>query len=248
MAGALTKPALNGPLGFGTRAFSLPFSFSDGEGCSNYNQLVLACDQRWNEARTYLVNGIWKSFFCAIGRIDLANLAMLSAKQSDPDGGLCQLLEGLPADAEALRPPKLALVSPAEDLGALEPGKDHKFEVVIENQGMLLLRGSVMTECDWLFFGDPPGNASTKLFQTRDTYTLSVHVVGSKLRAGKTPLEGQIVIDTNGGRQTVAVRGDRAHPSVSQRAGCQQRFGGRQVAARDSAQGESASPGGGRSV
>jgi hypothetical protein len=202
----LIAAALKGPLGLGTQPFPLPFSFFDGQGCTNYNQLVLACDRRWNEARGYLVNGTWTSFFSAIGRPDLVALAMQAAKETDADVGLCRLLEGLPADAEALRPPKLALASPVEDLGALEPGKDRKIELAIENQGMLLLRGSGTTDCDWLSFGDQQGNASAKLFQTRDTYTLSVRVVGSKLRAAKAPLEGQIVIDTNGGRQTVAVR------------------------------------------
>ncbi len=195
-----------GPVGLGTRPFPLPFSFSDGQGCANYNQLVLACDRRWNEARTNLLNGTWESFFSTIGRADLANLARHSAREADPDVGFCRLLEGLPADAEALRPPKLALTSPVEDLGALEPGKDHKFQLVIENQGLLLLRGSVTTDCDWLFFSDRQGNASAKLFQTRDAYTLSVRAGGHKLRAGKKPLEGQIVIETNGGRRTVAVR------------------------------------------
>jgi len=202
----LNQTGQKAPLGLGTLPFPLPFSFSDGLGCANYNQLALACDRRWNEARSYLVNRTWERFFSTIGRIDLATLAAQSAKETDPDVGLCYLLEGLPADAEALRPPKLALTSTAEDLGALEPGKDHKLEVVIENQGMLMLRGSVMTDCDWLFFGDRQGNASAKLFQTRDTYSLSVRVVGNRLRAGKKPLEGQIVIDTNGGCQTIAVR------------------------------------------
>ncbi|HEY7314628.1 MAG TPA: hypothetical protein VH643_35090 [Gemmataceae bacterium] len=202
----LIEAALKGPIGLGTRPFPMPFSFSDGQGCSNYNQLVLACDRHWNEARAYLVNGTWKSFFGSIGRADLAALAVRSATQTDPDAGLCRLLEGLPADAEALRPAKLALPCTAEELGALEPGKDHKFELVIENQGLLLLSGSAMTDCEWLAFGEQQGNASTKLFQTRDTYTLSLRVVGSKLHAGKQPLEGQIVIDTNGGREIVAVR------------------------------------------
>src|SRR5262249_8075714 len=124
----------------------------------------------------------------------------------DPDLGLCRLLEGLPADAEALRPANLALPSLTEDLGELEPGKDHKFQLVIENQGVLLLCGSVSTDCDWFSFGDRQGNASTKLFQTRDNYTLTVRVPGHTLRAGKKPLLGEIVIDTNGGRKTVAVR------------------------------------------
>jgi hypothetical protein len=202
----LHHAALKGPLGLGARPFPLPFSFSDGRGCSNFNQLVLACDQHWNEARGYLLNGTWKSFFGAIGRTDLAALAVQSAKEADADVGLCRLLEGLPADAEALRPPKLALTSSEENLGALEPGKDYKIDLTIVNQGMFLLRGSVTTDCDWLSLGNPQTNGSAKLFQTRDTYPLPVRVLGSKLRAQKAPLEGQIAIDTNGGRQTVAVR------------------------------------------
>lgn len=202
----LTAAGPQGPLGLGTLPFPLPFSFADGHGCSTYNQLVLACDRRWGEARGYLANGTWKSFFSTIGRADLAALANQSANQPDADDALCHLLERLPADAEALRPAKLGLPSPVEDLGALEPGKDYKVEVVIENQGMLLLRGSARTDCDWLAVGDAQGYAATKLFQTRDTYTLAVRVLGGKLRAGKKPLEGQIVIDTNGGRQAVTVR------------------------------------------
>src|SRR6185312_15293810 len=105
------------------------------------------CDRRWSEARTYLLQGTWKSFFISIGRADLADLAVQSAREPDPDLGMCRLLEGLPADAEALRPAKLALPSNTEDLGALKPGEDHKFSLAIENQGMLVLSGSVMTDC-----------------------------------------------------------------------------------------------------
>jgi hypothetical protein len=130
---------------------------------------------------------------------------MHSAKEADPDVGLCRLLEGLPADPEALRPAELSLPCTTEDLGGLEAGKDHTFQLVIENQGMLLLSGIVVTDSDWFFFSDSQGNSSQKLFQTRDTYTLSVRVPGSNLRAGPKPLEGQIIVDTNGGRQTVAV-------------------------------------------
>jgi hypothetical protein len=203
--GPLNKAGQNGPL-HGTWRFPLPFSFSDGQGCADYNQLVLACDRRWGEARTYLVNGTWASFFDSIGRPDLSALAMRCARETDPDLGLCRLLEGLPADADALRPARLALPATIEDLGELQPGQEHKFDVVIENHGVLLLRGSVTTDCDWLFFRDRQDNTSAKLFQTRDSFTLPVRVAGHKLRAGKKPLQGHIHIDTNGGRQTITVR------------------------------------------
>jgi hypothetical protein len=203
---ALSTATQQTPLGVGTMPFPVPFSFSDGLGCLNFNQLVLACDHRWNLARSYLANGTWQSFFSAIERPDLAALAIQSAREADADIGLCRLLEGLPADPEALRPAKLALTTTVEDLGSLEPGKDYKFNLVLENHGLLLLRGSIATDCDWLDFGDHQGTTSAKLFQTRDAYTLPVRVMGNNLHAGNKPLEGLIIVDTNGGCQAVTVR------------------------------------------
>jgi len=188
----------------GTMPFVTPFSFSDGQSCANFNQLALACDRHWTEARDFLVQGIWHTFFSRMGRHDLASAAAQAAKESDIDVGLSYLLERLPTDA--LRPPTLGLVSEVEDLGSLEPGKDQKFEIVISNQGMLILCGKVVTDCDWLYFGERQGTTSRKLFQTRDTFTLVVRVMGNKLRAGPKPFEAQVVIDTNGGTRTVLVR------------------------------------------
>ncbi|GEM_PF-429222 len=202
----LSQEGHDGPLQIGTLPFPMPFCFSDGQGCANFNQLALACDERWDEARSLLADGIWPSFFSAIGRLDLVVAANQAAKEPDRDVGLSQLLEKFPADPNALRLPKLALPSAQEDLGTLTPGTDHKFELRITNQGMLVLRGMVTTDCDWLSFGDPAGGQSLKMFQTRNIYTLPVRVLGSKLRAGLKPLESEIVIDTNGGALTLPVR------------------------------------------
>jgi hypothetical protein len=220
---ALGKSPQNRPSGPGTVRFSLPFSFADGLGCVDYNQLALACDRRWNEARGYLLNGTWASFFNAIGRPDLAALAVQAARETDPDLGLCRFLEGLPADPEALKPAKLALTSTTEDLGELEPGKDYKLDVVIENQGVLLLRGSVTTDCDWLFFGDRQGNTSAKLFQTRDSYTLSVRVMASQ------PLLADDLEGDDAAQLPVLGLEDSAHAAFAkpfeQDVGTQQQFG-----------------------
>ena len=194
-----------GPLRIGSLPFPMPFCFSDGTGCSNFNQLALACDERWNEARSLLSEGIWPAFFAAIGRLDLAAVAKQAVKEPDPDVGLSQLLEKFPADPDALRLPRLGVQSAEENLGPLAPGADHKFEVVIKNQGMLVLRGMIITACDWLVIGDRPG-PSEKMFQTRNIFSIPVRIQGSKLRAGRKPLEGEIVIDTNGGTVTVPVR------------------------------------------
>src|SRR5262249_22313287 len=88
----------------------------------------------------------------------------------------------------------------------------------IENQGVFPLRGQATTECDWLVFTDGKANTSSKFFQTRDTHTLWVRVLGKRLRAGSRPLEGQIFIDTNGGGQSVTVRAtvpSREFPTVA---------------------------------
>lgn len=203
---ALGQGSQDGPLKLGTMPFPMPFSFSNGQGCSNFNQLALACDERWEEARSLLAEGIWPTFFAAIGRLDLMAAAKQAAKEPDQDVGLSQLLERFPADANVLRPPKLALPAAQEDLGTLEPGKDHKFEVRITNQGMLVLHGTVMTDCDWLAFGDRNSSSTSKMFQTRNIFTLPVRVLGHKIRAGRKPIEGKIVIDTNGGSIALTVR------------------------------------------
>jgi hypothetical protein len=197
-----------GPVGLGTSPFPLPFCFADGQSCANFNQLALACDERWGEARRLLAEGIWHAYFASIGRLDLAAAARQAAAEPDLDVGLSHLLEQLPVAGDTLRPPKLAVPSAEEDLGTLEPGKDHKFELRITNQGMLVLRGMVTTECDWLSFGERAGGPSLKMFQTRNVFTLPVRVLGGQVRAGQKPLEGQIVIDTNGGLITLPVRAD----------------------------------------
>jgi hypothetical protein len=201
---SLTLTSNAAPWWLGTRPFATPFTFSDGQSCGNFDQLAVACDLRWNEARSFLVNGIWSSFFTRIGRKDLAAAAEQAAREADPDSGLASLLECLPTDA--LRKPTLSLLSDIEDLGTLMPGRDHQFELVISNKGGLVLSGEAATDCDWLFFGDRYGTESRKLFRTRDNYTLVVRVSGNRLRAGLKPLEGRILIATNGGTKAVMVR------------------------------------------
>jgi hypothetical protein len=203
----LSKERQQGPLHVGNMPFAAPFYFADGQGCANFNQLALACDNRWEEARGLLVEGIWPTFFGGIGRLDLAAAAKLAAREPDHDRGLSQLLEKLPADPDCLRPPKVSLESTEENLGQLAPGTDRSFELVVANQGMLLLHGTISTNCDWLVLGDRAG-PSQKLFQTRDFFTIKVWVLGSKLRAGLVALQGEIAIDTNGGAFTLPVRAD----------------------------------------
>lgn len=202
---ALSQASHSGPVGVGTAPFPTPFVFPDGCSCSTFNQFALACDKRWNDSKKLLAGGTLQWFFSTLGRGDLAAAAAQAATEADLDLGLARLLERLPADADTLRP-KLGVPVKLEDLGTLTPGTDTHFDLVIANQGMLVLRGTIMCDCDWLSFGERQGGTGMKLFQTRDTYTLPIQVLGSRLRAGQKPIEAQIVIDSNGGRTTVMVR------------------------------------------
>lgn len=203
----LAKDRHDGPMQMGTMPFPMPFYFSDGRACANFNQLALACDERWEEARSLLGAGYWPTFFGGIGRLDLAAVATQAAAEPDRDLGLSMLLEKFPADPDALRPPKLTLDSTEINLGQLRPEKDHVFELSIINQGMLVLRGMVVSNSDWLVFGDRAG-PKQKMFQTRNICTLRVRALASKLRAGLKPMMGEIVVDTNGGAITVPIKAE----------------------------------------
>src|SRR5262249_22244280 len=125
------------PLQVGRVPFAAPFCFSNGQTCTNFNQLALACNNLWAESRELLTAGIWSTFFASMGRLDLAAKAKQAAKEPDPDRGLSLLLEKFPADPEFLRPPKLVMGSPEVNLGPLQAGTDYTFDLVIQNQGML---------------------------------------------------------------------------------------------------------------
>src|SRR5262249_16416336 len=88
---ALAQGGHEGPLRLGTLPFPIPFCFADGQSYPNFNQLALACDERWNEAKNLLAQGIWQSFFSAMGRLDLATAAGQAAKEPDRDVGLAHL-------------------------------------------------------------------------------------------------------------------------------------------------------------
>src|SRR5262249_21240746 len=74
-----------GPVRIGVVPFPMPFCFPDGHSCANFNQLALTCDERWAEARKFLAEGIWSTFFATIGRLDLMTAAQQAAKEPDAD-------------------------------------------------------------------------------------------------------------------------------------------------------------------
>lgn len=182
-----------------------PFVFPSGRNCSTFDELVAACQDHWDEARDFLRSGVLGSYFAGMGRHDLAQAAQESARHPDPDRGLDELLSRLPADSAVGA--RMEANPPLIELGTLKPGEDRHFEVRIRNTGRGLLHGSVAcNDCHWMQLGKTPGQKE-KLFQTRDEIVIPVHVRGKVLRASNRPLEAQLVIQSNGGRTAITVRG-----------------------------------------
>ncbi|MCI0459072.1 MAG: hypothetical protein L0Z62_19115 [Gemmataceae bacterium] len=192
-----------GPVNAGSAPFPGPFVFPTGQQCRNFDQLAMACQQNWTAAVSLLKQGYLASFLGGLGRVDLAMAAQEAARYPDQDRGLDQLLAKLPS--QVLQPPKIK-VEPADiNLGVAHVGSDRHFDIQVANQGMRLLYGSVVSDCKWLTLGEGPGNAQ-KLFQFGDGGTIQVHVRGQHLRAGNKPLEGHLVVESNGGQTTITVR------------------------------------------
>src|SRR5262249_31223991 len=136
----------------------------------------------------------------------LAQAAHQAAQFPDCDRGLDQLLAKLPGDV--LEPAKLQVEPQEVNLGLLQVGEDRPFELHLGNQGLRLLYGSVTcTDCVWLALGEGAG-ASEKLFQLTTETTIPVHVRGQHLRAGNKPLEGRLLVESNGGTTVVVVRAE----------------------------------------
>ena len=203
--GAALAGRAGGPINPGSAGFPSPFVFPNGQACRNFDQLAINCQQNWSAALDLLKQGFLASFFGGLGRVDLAVAAQEAAKFPDPDRGLDQLLAKLPS--QVVEAPKLQAEPSAINLGQLAMGTDRAVELHLSNRGMRLLYGSVASDSKWLTLGDAPGQPQ-KVFQFGDEAVIPVQVRGQHLRAGTRPLEGQLVIDSNGGTVTVTVRAD----------------------------------------
>jgi hypothetical protein len=195
-----------GAVAAGQRPFPSAFIFPTGRSCRTFNELAVCCQEQWQVACDLLRRGYFESFLSGLGRPDLALVARQAACFPDLDRGLDQMLMRLPATV--LDPPKL-LVNPLEvSLGQLYVGEERSFELHLENQGMRLLYGSVTCEeCNWLGLGGLKG-ANEKHFQFGAEMAIPIHVQGKRLRASGKPLEGKLIVDSNGGLATVVVRAD----------------------------------------
>ncbi len=195
-----------GPVPVGSRPFTVPFVFPDGRQCRSFDELALACQQDWPAARDLLEEGFLETFLDGLGRADLARAARESAHFPDRDRGLDRLLDTLPSGV--VEPPRLRVDPLDLHLGLLQVGEDRRFDLQLENQGMRLLYGSAACDdCDWLALGDAPG-APEKLFQFGQETVIPVLVKGKRLRASTRPLEGRLLVESNGGTVSVVIRAE----------------------------------------
>ncbi len=192
----------HGAAPLGHQPFPMPFTFPSGRGCGTYEELALACLDDWPAALAALREGHLEAFLGGLGRLDLAAAAREAARSPDADRGLDQLLGRLPGDV--VTPAKLVVKTAAVDLGSLAVGSERRFVLTLANGGNRLLYGSVaFADAPWLTF-DP--SSSEKVFQFVGRADVVIEVAGGQLRAGLKPLEGRIVIASNGGAAEVAVR------------------------------------------
>lgn len=197
--------ANGGPKNQGAAPFPSQFVFPSGQGCRNFDQLALTCQQNWKAAVDLLKQGFLSSFLGGLGRADLALAAQEAAQFPDQDRGLDQFLSRLPT--HVLEAPKLKGEPSEVNLGQLPIGTDRHVDLHLINLGMRLLYGSVVSDCKWLTLGDAPGSPQ-KLFQFGSETIIPVQVRGQHLRAGTKPLEGKLVVESNGGTITITVRAD----------------------------------------
>jgi hypothetical protein len=194
-----------GPVNAGAQPFPSQFVFPNGTSCRNFDQLAMACQQNWSEAVNLLKQGYLASFFGGMGRVDLAAAAKEAGEFPDLDRGLDGLLAKLPS--QALQPPKLKAEPSEINIGQIRVGTDRSAEIHLFNQGMRLLYGSVSTDAKWLTVGEGQGQPQ-KMFQFGADAVIPIQVRGQHLQAKNKPIEGHLVVESNGGNFTITVRAD----------------------------------------
>src|SRR5262249_8738158 len=142
-----------GPVPGMRQVFAHAFVFPSGRQCRSYDELALACDEEWDEARSLLLQGYLERFLVSVGRADLARAARRAPPPPDPAAGRDAWLHRSPPDVPP--PPLLHVGAPEITLGTLAVGAARRFELRLHNRGMRLLHGSIT--CDgapWLSLGD----------------------------------------------------------------------------------------------
>ena len=188
----------------GKQRFPMPFVFPSGKQCSSFDELATCCWNNWDQAVDALQRGYVDAFLNGLGRRDLALAAQQAARFPDRSRGLDQFIGQLPTNV--LAPATLEVNTTDLQLGEIRVGEDRTVELTIRNQGMRLLHGTISCASGvWLGIGQGAG-VQNKMFACTDELVVQLRIRGKHLRASKQPLEDQLVIESNGGNETVRVR------------------------------------------
>ena len=181
-------------------SFVSPFLFPTGRACRNFEELALGCQENWAMAADLLRKGHFEEFLKKNGRGDLALAAQEAVRMPDANRGLDHFLSRIPS--RVLSEPKLRVEPDSLNFRNLPIGQDRVFQVYLKNEGKRLLYGWIGSQDGWLTIGEGAG-AQAKMFQFAAEQSVPVRIVGKLLRAGAKPLDGKLVVESNGGTVTV---------------------------------------------
>lgn len=195
------------PLDMGSQVFHIPLLFPTGRICRSFDELVLAAEEDWDGCLALLKKGELTRFLGSIGRTDLAFLARAAAQAADLDDALDSLLGRLPSRSRQEARLKIA---PLElNLGIIQPSETRTVRLLLSNEGMGLLQGTLAVEkAPWVVLGEPPG-APRKLFECRRDQEVVVTILGERMRASRKVQEAKIRVETDGGSAAVLLRAER---------------------------------------
>jgi hypothetical protein len=186
------------------RRFNPPLVLRSGISIATFPDLARLAPAHWEELLAALRDGSLEKLFRRIQREDLAQRAAWAAKHVDPEQALDELLDRLPG---VRRQPARLEIEPLDvDLGSISRTTPRTVTLRLHNRGQGLLMGTVRVEgAAWLSVGDAAG-VQQKLFRCPEELTLTVRVVGKALRTSSRPVEGKLVVDSNGGTFEIPVR------------------------------------------
>src|SRR5262249_25176515 len=144
------------------------FTFPSGKRCRTFDELVAGCQEEWATARELLRRGVFRQFFTAGGRMDLAQAAQQAMAQEDPDIALTTFVGALPGNRAA--GPKLDLQPRRIVLGNVAAGSTPQVKVTVTNQGQGMLQGTlhISEGGEWLRLAGSTGNGQCNIKTAKD--------------------------------------------------------------------------------
>ncbi|MSR31758.1 MAG: hypothetical protein EXR99_09660 [Gemmataceae bacterium] len=186
--------------------FLNPFKFPSGRLCANFEELVEGILGEWSVAVELNRKGEFVNFFSSIGRLDLAMAARSAKEFPAADQGLDKLLDRMPVSN--LGEAQLVTDTETLNLGLLRVGQKFKSSVKLRNKGRRLLFGTVTLEgLPWLSLSQDKARPRSR-FQLIAEAPLPLYTLGDQLRSSDKPLEGKLILETNGGSKVIVVRAD----------------------------------------